>query len=117
MTTGRATAHAPLDRRRPPRLAAPAFDSWRILHIQQRYGVVRLLKIGPDIVRGSPREPLDARIVNDRLVELHHDREDQRQDPAVVLPRNLPGEDWGKRDATAPLKVISYFSNGSMVRL
>src|SRR5262249_13070525 len=37
--------------------------------------------------RGSSWGSLDAWIIHDRLVELHHDRVDQCQDPAVVLPR------------------------------
>src|SRR5262245_28337627 len=93
LSTNRAehATNTPRSTRQPAsRLAAPTLDSWRVLHIQQRYGIVRLLQIGPIIVRGSSRESLDAWIVHDRLVELHHDRVDQCQDPAVILPRILP---------------------------
>src|SRR5262245_24849408 len=62
-TAGRAIAHAPLDRRHPPQLTASTLDFRRILYVHQRYGVVRILKIGPPIVRGSSRGSLDAWIV------------------------------------------------------
>src|SRR5262249_19899159 len=84
---GRSDNPPPLERRHPPRLTASTLDFRRILYVHQRYGVVRILKIGPPVVRGSSRGALDAWIVHDRLVEFHHDRVDKRQDPAVILPR------------------------------
>ena len=35
----------------------------------------------------------------------------------LSMPAYRPGEEVGLRVATAPLKVMSYFSNGSIVRL
>ena len=43
---------------------------------------------------------------------------DQRQDPAVVLdPNTFPAMTVSTRAGAAPLKTMSYFSYGSIVRL
>jgi len=41
-----------------------------------RHRIVRSLEIRPPIIRGSAGNALDARKVNDGLVEFHHDRDD-----------------------------------------
>ena len=75
-----------------------------------------MLEIGSPIVGGSPRDALDVRIVNNGLVEVHHDLGNRRQNQPLSWPAYLPGEGVARRDGVAPLNVISYFSNGSMVR-
>src|SRR5262245_42565213 len=62
-TAGRAISTPRSKRRHPPRLTASTLDFRRILYVHQRYGVVRILKIGPPVVRGSSRGSLDAWIV------------------------------------------------------
>lgn len=42
----------------------------RIIHVKRRDRIFRILKIRQQIGRGSPRESLDAWILDDRLVEL-----------------------------------------------
>src|SRR5262249_12212676 len=57
--------HAPLERQRLLPLTAGTLDFRRILYVHQRYGVVRILKIGPPIVRGSSWGSLDVWIIHD----------------------------------------------------
>ena len=52
------------------RLTAAAADAWRLVGIQRRHRVRRVLQIGPQVGRGSAREAPDVRIFDDRLVEL-----------------------------------------------
>ena len=67
-------------------LAARAADAWRLVRIQSRYRIRRVLQIRPQVGRGSAGEAADVRIFDDRLVELDQRRIDQRQNPAIVLP-------------------------------
>src|SRR6516164_1982777 len=65
--------------------AAAGLDVRRLLHVDQRQRVLRILEIGPQIVRGATGRALDAGKLNDRLVEFHQHRIGKRQDPAIVL--------------------------------
>jgi hypothetical protein len=61
------------------------------------------------VVRCTTRVALDAREIDDRLVELDHHRIDQRQNPTIVVARIFAGRIAASRADMAPLKVISYF--------
>ena len=64
--------------------SATATDEVR-LRVEERHGVVGALEVGDHVVRGSAREPFDARKVDDGFIELYEDRIDEREHPAVVL--------------------------------
>jgi hypothetical protein len=63
---------------------AEALYVWGPFHVQQRHRIFWALQIGSPIVRGSARNPPDAWKVDDGLIELHHDRDDECQNPAIV---------------------------------
>src|SRR6266566_4796206 len=70
-------------------LVAAGLDLRRFGRIERRYRVFGMLKIRHQVVRRAARETLDVRILHDRRVELNDHGINQRQDPAVVLPRIL----------------------------
>src|SRR5271166_4060800 len=73
---GRPSAAAALDR--PQR---PVLD----LFPQERDRIAWILEVRDQVGRGAADEAPDVRELHDRLVELDHDRRDQREHPAVVL--------------------------------
>src|SRR5262245_47663893 len=69
----------------PRRLAASVLDPRRSARIP---GGHRAREIRHEVVHGTSREALDARILDDRI-ELDERREGERQHPAIVLARIL----------------------------
>src|SRR5262249_2085290 len=59
-----------------PRLAAAALEIRQVFHIQQRHRIFWVLQIGSPIIRSPTGHALDAGILSDRFIELHHDRPD-----------------------------------------
>src|SRR5208283_371553 len=80
---------------RGPPSAAAALDGRQLavldLLSQKRDRIARILEVRDQVGRGAADEAADVRELHDRLVELDHDRRDQRQHPAVVLSRVLAG--------------------------
>ena len=75
-----------------PRLVAPTRDGLRhVVRIERWNRIFRMLKIRNQIVRRTAREPFDAGILHDRLVELDQHRAEQSIRPAVVLSGVFPG--------------------------
>src|SRR5271166_4515532 len=74
---------------RGPPSAAAALDGRQLAVLdllpQERDRIARILQVRDQVGRGAADEAPDVRELHHRLVELDHDRRDQRQDPAVVL--------------------------------
>ena len=102
-----------------PRLVAPTRDGLRHDVRSSAQRVLGMLEIRNRIVRCTARESLDVRDIHDRFVKLaDHRASNQSIRPAVVIVRRIDRAMFGRPGpATAPLNTMSYFSNGSMVRL
>ena len=94
-----------------------AYDLHELVDIHQRQRVVRILQIRIHIIRCSAGEALDVREIHDGFVKLPDRHRYQRNSPAIVIAGIAARRSGRRRVLTAPLNVMSYFSNGSIVRL
>src|SRR5262245_52284863 len=63
------------------RLTTTALDMRHWLVFQQRYWVIRMLKVRLQVGRGPAGESLDIRVFHERFVKIDQDGVEQRQGP------------------------------------
>ena len=80
-------------------------------------GLSGCCRLGTKSFEAPPTIALDARVFHDRLVEVEDHRSTNDSAQPLSWPAYLPGDVVMIRDGAAPLKIMSYFSYGSMVRL